>query len=292
MRSLTLTAALVATLLSTAVAAVAEPAAEDWRAAACIDEGQVDAPGPSQSAAPSGPSSVVASSRVTVDGLPGVQVGVDRLDFSGVTCEVFYVQGALPRDAVVDVLANSWCASFAVVLGGEEQPHGRTCSSSGSPTRLYARGWYDVPDDVLVLAVSSFRAHDSQVLEDEPGLPPKWVGATLTSDHTGSTWRVVLAGTTGVRREFDRSQDTDRAARAAYARQVRRAGRTYDERVARIEQSHRSLSWKAWRLQQAASVRKDALAVARKKQRLALTGIHLTVRSFRSSNRGTLPPAA
>ena len=289
MRTLTFAAVLVATLLAPTAAGAADPSSEDWRANACRDPAP---PGPPEQAAATGPSTLVASSRVPVDGLPGVQVGVDRLDFSGVICEVLYVDGALPRDAVVDVTSKSWCAAFDRTLDGKDEGKSDYCSGSVGSTRLYSPGvLHDAPTHVQVLSVSTFRGRHSEVLEAGAGVPPKYSGATFTSDHTGSSWKVALAGTTAVRREFDRSRVTDRAARAAYGRQVTRAARVFEERVAKIERTGRSRGWKAWQVQEARDVRKRSLALARKRQRLALEGIRLIVRDFRSNHRGTLPPA-
>ena len=277
MRSPTLAAALTATLLSTAAAAAAEPAAEDWRASACIDQGQIDLPGPSEFPAlrPIEHRGQQPSAGRCLGWRPGRR---RPLDFSGVTCEVLYVEGALPQDAVVDVVANSWCANFAVVIDGEKQPPSGTCSSVGSPTRLYSRGGTTLPMTFSCLPCGRSVPTTRRCWRTSPACrrsgqaPPSPV---TTQAPRGGSFSPERRGCA----EFDRSRDTDRAARAAYARQVRRATRTYDERVARIEQSHRSQGWKMWRLQQAKSVRKDALAGdGPEEQRLALAGIHLTLR--------------
>lgn len=296
MRTLTLTALVAAALLTPTAAQAAEPAgtlpADDWRATACTEVVDLGPSGPDEYAHASGPSTLVASDRVAVDGLPGVLVGVDRLDFSGVTCEVLYIDGALPRDAVLDVSRNSWCAQFRRALDGADQGEGQLCSALGSPTRLYGRTLAEAPRDTLPLAVTSFDAHLSKVVKAGRGVPRSWVGKTLTTDHTGSRWTVSLAGTTGTRHEFERSRATDRAARAAYDRKVARATRDFEERKARIEASHRSEGWKFWKLSEAREERRDAVATARRVRHLALRGVRLVVRDFHVTTRGTLPPAA
>ncbi|WP_210650900.1 hypothetical protein [Nocardioides sp. SYSU D00065] len=285
MRILTLAAVLAASMLVPSTAAAAAPAPKDWRAAACTDGGTVED-------APSGPSTRVARSLVPVDGLPGVRVGVDRLDFTGVTCEVLYVRGALPRGASVKVVRNSSCRGFDYALDGVPQEEGRSCSSTAGPLRLYSGGWYDVPNNVEVLGVEAFRGHETEVIGAEPGLPPELVGATVSTVHTGSWWSVTLSGTSLARREFVRSRATDRAARAAYTRQVARAARVYEQRVAEIEESGRSQAWKEWQTDRAATVRNESVALARKKRRLALEGVRLVTRELEGTYSGTLPPVA
>lgn len=284
-RTLTL-ATVVAAMLLTPSAASAEPTAEDWRAAACADQGTVED-------APTGASTLVASSRVPVDGLPGVQVGIDRLDFSGVSCEVLYVDGALPRGAAIDVTRNSLCSTFAYALDGKESGEGEGCSSLAGPIRLYtSRTPLDLPEDVEVLSIQTFRGQDSEVLQAEPGMPPRLIGKTRTTTHTGSSWRVRLRSTTQTRREFDRSRATDRAARLAYPKQVARATRAYEARVARINRSDYPRLFKDVMIREAAADRKESVALARKKQRLALDGVRLVVRESSAGVGGTLGPAA
>lgn len=284
-RTLTLTALVAATLLSPVAAHAAEPV-EDWRADACRDAGYVED-------AATGAGQLVVSSRVPVDGLPGVEAGVDRLDFSGVTCEVLHVAGAVPRGASLSVFRNQWCAGFDYALDGVPQRDGHSCSAVAGPFPLYSEdSYFELPDDVEVLIVETFRAHESEVVEDEPGLPPKYVGATLTTDHTGSSWQVVLRGTLEERRTFDRTRTTDRAARAAYVRKVARATRDFEARVARIRAKHLPLAWKAWKIDEARAERRETLAGARRVQRLALRGVRLVVRDFYDAAGGTLPPAA
>lgn len=294
-RTLTLTALVAATLLSPVAAHAAEPTgtlpADDWRATACTQVPDLGRDGPPQGAKASGPSTLVASDRVPVEGLPGVLVGVDRLDFSGVACEVFYVDGPLPRDAVVDVTRNERCASFTDTLDGAEQGGGQMCSSTGSPSRLYRNSWVDAPRDTLALAVTPFDPHSSEVVEAGRGYPRSWVGRTLATDHTGSTWNVHLSGTTGRRHDFDRSRATDRAAREAYARKVARITRAFEERKAEIDASHRSLGWKMFETQEARKERRDAVASAHRVRHLALRGVRLVVRDFDATVKGTLPPA-
>lgn len=287
MRSLILAAALAATMVTPPTAASAAETAsgsQGWRAAACSDQGTTED-------ATSGPSTLVASSIVPVDDLPGVHVGVDRLDFSGVTCEVLYVQGGLPRGASVRVVRNSWCARFDYALDGVPRDEGWSCASLAGPTRLYKDGGYPAPDDVHVMVVETFRAHESEVLTAEPGMPPELVGATMTADHTGSSWSVTLAGTTQVRRAFERSAVTDRKARAAHAVQVAHAERAYEQRVTEIEDASRSRGWKEWQIGRAAADRKEAVALAAKRLRLALDGFRLVSRELRSSLSGALPAA-
>lgn len=288
MRSLILAAALAATMFTPPTAATAAETAsgsQGWRSAACSDQGMTED-------ATSGPSTLVASSLVPVDDLPGVRVGVDRLDFSGVTCEVLYVQGGLPRGASVSVVRNTWCARFDHALDGVHRDEGWSCASSAGPTRLYeGGGWYQAPDDVHVLVVETYRAHESEVLTAEPGMPPELVGATMTTDHTESSWTVTLAGTTQVRRAFERSAATDRKARAVHAVQVARAWRAYEQRVAEIEGTGRSRGWKEWQIDRAIAVRKEAVALAAKRLRLALDGFRLVSRELRSSHSGALPAA-
>ena len=268
--------------LTAGSAAVAAADTTGWRAAACTDQGTTED-------ATSGPSTRVASSLVPVDDVPGVHVGFDRLDFSGVTCEVLYVKGELPRGASVSVVRNSWCARFDYALDGVHQEAGGSCSSLAGPTRLFTDGWYDVPDDVQLLVVETFRAHESAVLTAEPGMPPELVGATMTADHQGSSWSVTLAGTALLRRAFERSAATDREARAVHAVQVARAERAYDLRVAEVEGTGRSQGWKEWQIARAAADRKEAVALAAKRLRLALDGIRLV--RVRSSQSGALPAA-
>lgn len=290
MRTLTLAALAAAAVLFPVAAPAAEPS-EDWRATACTTLPDMGPSGPPEAAQASGPPVLLASDRVPVDGLPGVMVGVDRLDFSGVTCEVLYVDGLLPRDAVLHVASNRWCAAFDRALDGVPQAGSRLCSELGSPTRLYRRTWPGTPRDTLPVSVTTFRPHGSEVLTARDDVPRSWVGKTFTTDHTGSTWKVSIAGTVGERHEFDRSRATDRAAQATYERRVARAARTFEQRTARIAASHRSLAWKAWQLQEARKERRSALAEARQVRRLALHGVRLVVRDFYDSAEGTLPAA-
>ena len=287
MRTWPLPALLCAALLASSSASSAPGVAaeaRDWRATACSDS-------PGADVAVSGQPTVVSRVVTPVAELRGAEIRVDRLDFSGVTCELLYVRAAAGRNAGVRVRSNSLCVRSDVAVNGVlEDQQSESCSAQAGPFRLFDDSSDDeVPDDVGLVTLTTYRPFESEVLQAEPGMPPEMVGSTITATHVSTRWAMELGGETLVKQRFDSTRATDRAAREAYARQVARAQRAHSRRVDDIERSGRSEGWKQWRLAEAAAARAEAMAHARKTQRLALRGVRLVRHTVDAQYAGTVP---
>ena len=286
--SLLLTLATLTGATSTAPATAAAESVTapryDWRARACTDmEGlEVEL---------SGPRTVLPGQVTRVEEVDGMRITVDRLDFGGVTCELLRIGGPIPAGTDVTVVRGQWCSADTLAVNGvatADHPSS-SCEGVATPVRLHRKSLlFRSPKDVSVLVVSSYRAQESGVFEDEEGLPPEWVGAPWTQSVVQTSWGVRLRGTTLVEQPFARDRRTDRAASVALSRAVSRAEAVYRRTVREIEE--RDLTNYAERelVAEAAALRAESVAVARRTHRLALRGIRLVPKKFSGSYSGLL----
>ncbi|HXH80710.1 hypothetical protein [Nocardioides sp.] len=289
MRSIALTSAILGVSLLVPITSAATagdaPEARDWRATACIEEPGLDV-------TVSGAHTVVTRQVTPVAEVPGMTLRVDRLDFSGVTCELFYVRGAIPAGAAVSLARNSFCTYTRWVLNGVDEGEGASCTSFAGPTSLYpSTSYVDVPNNVMLAAAVTYRPHESGVLTAEPGMPPELVDAPYSVTYVRSEWFATLAGKTLVKRPFERTNATDKAAQASYEKRAARAARIHAVRVADIRASDRPEVWKRRQLVKAAAVRSESMSLARRTYRLAEQGVRLVKKRFSGTYTGTVHPA-
>lgn len=248
------TAALAVGLAPVTIAPAA--AATDWRQSACKQQPA----GVAEEVPVSGTGTVVSTTVTRVRPLAGVKVVAERLDFSGVTCDLLYVTGTLPAGARVTETGYAHEVWADLIVGDVQQDPIPAPSHFG-----FGTGWFGesevagVPRNVALIDAVAFRAVETGTIPDEPGVPTEWKGDPYTITHLRTDWRVDIAGSRLVRKTFTVTAATKVAAERRLQRQLR-AARTAAQRQA-----------------------------ARKTYRLALRGIKLVRRKFDVELAGSKP---
>lgn len=282
--SLGLSTLLLASFAAAAPAAGApSAAAPDWRAEACAEAGQPDV-------SITGTGAIVNSSATRVAELPGMTLTNERLDFSGVKCELLYVSGDVPAGA-----SGSYGYMYTTYadLVVDATPRGETeyKQSSGGSTSFYFSSdssLIGTPSPREVIAAIAYPATESGVFPASPFLPPDWQGKPYTSAYTRSAWDVTVRGKALAEKSFKRTEATDRAARAASVRNIAKAKASYAETVAQIKSGSSSAPERKAELAQAKRTQSASIALAKKTLRLALKGTKLVPGKFKKTYSGAL----
>lgn len=288
MRFLTLglSALLLAPLAAAAPSAAApSAAAPDWRAEACAEAGEPDV-------SITGAGAIVNSSATRVAELPGMKLTNERLDFSGVKCELLYVSGDVPAGASGSY-GYTYTAYADLVVDTTPRGESEYKQSSGGSTNFYFSSdssLIGTPSPREVIAAIAYPVTESGVFPTSPFLPPDWQGKPYTSTYTRSAWDVTLNGKALAEKSFKRSDATDRAARAASVRNIAKAKASYVEAVAAIKRGSASAAEKKAELAQAKRTQSSSIALATKTLRLALKGTKLVPRAFKKTYSGALLP--
>ncbi len=280
--TLALAALLLAPLSPIAPAGAAEET--DWRAAACADKASADAP-------IAGTQTVGASQVTRVPELPGVRITAERLDFSGVTCELLHATGALPAGAEVTAASYSYTTIVHLVVDGIDLGEVEAHQSTGSSTQLYSPDGPEklgMPDPSELFTAIAYRPVESGVFPVSASIPPDWQGKPYTATYLRSEWSASFNGRALFATSFNRTPSTDRAARAASTKQIARAKATYAARANEIKNSGMSTGWKKKELAEAATTRSASIKIAHKTLRLALRGQRLAERNFKRGYSGIL----
>lgn len=289
MRPLSLTSALVCSMLLAPLVATSPAGAEsgsDWRTDACLEAAEPEAP-------IAGTGTVVASAVTRLADLPGVKLTSERLDFSGVTCELLYVSGKVPLGAAVSGSGYTYTTYATLVVDGIDRGVSEQRELSGGSTGLYEFPDEDMagmPQPSELFAAVTYRNVESGTVPALPGIPADWQGKPYTATYTRSDWTATFDGKALVEKEFHATRATDQAARVLATKQIARADSTYAKRAAEIKRSGMSSSWKRDELAEAAATRRSTVALARKTFRLALSGQRLVNRRFHAEYAGTLTP--
>lgn len=283
MRSLPLA---IAALLLAPLTAASATAAVDWRAAACADEADEAAP-------IAGAHTVVSSQVSSISQLPGVKITSERLDFSGVTCELLHVSGELPAGAQVGASSYTYTTYVHLVVDGIDRGEVEAHQAFGGSTGLYSDEGAEepgMPDPSNLLSAVAYRPVESGVMPTSASIPPDWQGKPYTATYVRSEWTATFGGRSLVSKAFDRTAATDRAARAASTKAIARSNSAYAARAAEIKGSAMSSSWKQDELEEAAATRSASIKLARKTLRLALRGQRLVKQRFNKTSSGSLLP--